>query len=151
MLSASLNKTFLSLSRSLLTELLLKLSAKRNPVTLGQKVMLVCTVAPADDLEAHVMFLRRSDGLAGVTAGRVVQHYDRCGDQFALDGYLASCGLGTNSRHSRVKIYTLHVYSARLDDFAEWWCHTIAQNEKHNTVVLQQTGKMWTMSQTLNS
>ena len=113
------------------TELNLSLTATRQDAS----VQLLCTVKPAVDLVADILFVRRS-GNSTVTCAHIAQQVSNCHVVVQESDYHPFCSPEAYSSNASVKTYTLEIPRLNAEDYAEWWCQTKNRRQTHNTVTL---------------
>ena len=122
------------------TELNLTLSVDRMGVREGQSVQLVCTVKPAIDLVADILFVRRS-GNTNVNCAHISQQISNCYVIVQDSDYQPFCSSEAYDHTASIKTYTLEIPIFRTEDFTEWWCQTKNHTQTYNTFTLVEAGK----------
>ena len=102
---------------------------------LGEKMTLICTVEPADDLIAEIAFVRHKRQ-TNFTFGPIHQGLSNCDIEVKDFKYVTSCGAGTNTSSSRVKQYMMTIRSMKEEDFTKWWCQRKSRPQTNNVVVI---------------
>ena len=142
MLSASLNKnlsflpSFLFSATVLVFRLYPKLSVRPR---LGDRMRLLCSVEPADDLVVSVVFVRAGN----LTVGPVRQRLSEC-EAVVDDSYhIVACGPGTNVSSSHLKTYALDIQGMKEADFTSWTCNcTNCRGQKLYAFTMVKKGKL---------
>ena len=125
------------------TDLRAEISASRFTTGKEQKVLLVCSLSPAQDLKAAaVLFLRRSGG-KNVSCGVVARKGDNCISKSNASRYKLNCGSAKNDARKDAINYTLEIDGMTSDDYTDWWCQTVRQRLKHNTITLKENGERY--------
>ena len=123
-----------------LTELNLELTASHIKGREGQRVQLICTVKPAVDLVAEILFVRRS-GYASVTCGHISQDISNCYVIVQVSDYHPLCSSEAYNNTASIKTYTLEIHSLNAEDLTEWWCQTTNHRQNYSTLTIGKSGE----------
>ena len=123
-----------------MTELNLELSASHIKGREGQRVQLICTVKPAVDLVAEILFVRRS-GDTSVTCAHICQEVSNCYVVVQVSDYHPLCSSEAYNNTASIKSYTLEIPSLKAEDFTEWSCQTKNHRQNYSTLTIGKSGE----------